>query len=695
MIYVGTQYYRPPFPESRYWEQDMKGMADAGLNAVQLWVVWAWVEAKEGEYRYDDYDRIVELAGKHGLSVVLSTIAAIHPYWIHRSEPGSEMVDNAGHRVVSSNRGECHYGLTPGGCFDHQGVWRRMRDFIQATGRHYSGVEAVVAWDAWNELRWNVQADGLVCYCANTLERYRRWLEERYGGLGGLNEAWKRRYPNWEDVLPGKRPDRPYTDMMAFQRFTNWRSVEHAWKRYEALKEVAPDRDVTVHGGQPTVLHGYDSYPTATCLHRGNDWDFAEKVDGVGCSSFPLWGGREMSPVDVHNRFEYLRSAAGKKKIWLSELQGGRYNIGFHVGQSVDGVRQQRWIWNGYAIGAEKVLFWCWRDEVFGRESNGFGFAGNDGLAAERIAAMRRTGALIREHAEILQGYRPDPAPVGLLFSPESCYLYWSQEETGARVIDSLRGYANALTGSHIPFEVIEERHLDRLAEVSILFAPRVGCMSHETSRALLDWVEKGGRLVLETETGAFTPEGFYRYPEDRPFVAATGIHEVGRRMLQARAVELAAGDQHFELAVDDWLSPMLSAGSEEEQIQLGSAVGTGRIEFVGTFLGSAALGAGDEQREAFRGWLAALVDAAGIQPPVTTSEQGRFPFFAKVGSSGESRLAFLFLPDAEKRCEVSFAEGVFPDGKARELVTDSTVTVRGGVVKVPATPWGVAVLAG
>ena len=137
MINLGTQYYRPPFPESRYWEEDMARMAASGLNTVQLWVVWSWVEPAPGEFRFEDYDRLIELAEKHGLGVVLSTIAAIHPYWIHNEVPGSRMVDNMGNAVVSSNRGEIHFGLTPGGCFDHPGVWAHMRTFLEQVVTRY------------------------------------------------------------------------------------------------------------------------------------------------------------------------------------------------------------------------------------------------------------------------------------------------------------------------------------------------------------------------------------------------------------------------------------------------------------------------------------------------------------------------------------------------------------------------------
>ena len=56
---LGVQYYRPPFPETKYWEDDFKRIKDSGLNTVQLWVIWAWVEAKPGHFDFDDYDRLV------------------------------------------------------------------------------------------------------------------------------------------------------------------------------------------------------------------------------------------------------------------------------------------------------------------------------------------------------------------------------------------------------------------------------------------------------------------------------------------------------------------------------------------------------------------------------------------------------------------------------------------------------------
>ena len=57
---LGTQYYRPPFPERDLWHQDLAAMVKAGLDTVQLWACWGWIEPEPGRYRFDDYDELDE-----------------------------------------------------------------------------------------------------------------------------------------------------------------------------------------------------------------------------------------------------------------------------------------------------------------------------------------------------------------------------------------------------------------------------------------------------------------------------------------------------------------------------------------------------------------------------------------------------------------------------------------------------------
>jgi hypothetical protein len=38
------------FPDSRYWAGDLARIRDAGIQAVQLWCVWGWIESEPGVY---------------------------------------------------------------------------------------------------------------------------------------------------------------------------------------------------------------------------------------------------------------------------------------------------------------------------------------------------------------------------------------------------------------------------------------------------------------------------------------------------------------------------------------------------------------------------------------------------------------------------------------------------------------------
>ena len=50
---LGVQYYRAPFPDAKYWEEDFRRIRESGLNTVQLWISWGWVEATPDRFVYD------------------------------------------------------------------------------------------------------------------------------------------------------------------------------------------------------------------------------------------------------------------------------------------------------------------------------------------------------------------------------------------------------------------------------------------------------------------------------------------------------------------------------------------------------------------------------------------------------------------------------------------------------------------
>jgi beta-galactosidase len=681
-MFLATQYYRAPFPNRRYWADDFAKIRDCGIHAVQLWCLWGWIEAEPGRYDYNDYDELVGLADKAGLKVVLSTIAEIHPFWIHRLVPDSQMVDHMGNRVISTCREEVNGGLTPGGCFDHPRVAELMGNFLAAVAGHYSNAANLLGWDAWNETRWSVQSDGHVCYCGNTLREFRAWLDQRHGGLGGLNNAWQRRYVSWDDVFPGKTSGRPYTESMEFQRFLAWRAARHTGMRYQALRAGDARHFISAHCAGPSTHSTGGGFEQALC--RGNDWDHADHLDGYGCSHFPFWGeGFDETGFGV--RVEAVRSANQGKVLWVSELHGGSARDGIVAHRSVDAGPQQRWVANGMARGAKAVIFWCWRDEVFGRESSGFGLNGWDGQASQRLAAMRVTSDFIDRYKDRIDSYKPDAPRVGILFAPDNYYLKYASTGSAAEAGESVIGYATALERLCRPYEIVEAGHLDVLESLDVLFMPWCLVLPPEACEAILRFLRRGGRILTEAETDSFDGLGFYRYPDERPFLKELGLHDLGRRkMAEGTTLAVRLGGRHVQLPVDTFLTPLTTpAGSEVlagnddyGSLLVRQPVGAGAAYLLGSFSGRAYK---RQQNEAFEQLLEQVCMDAGVQRAfeIAAVEGDRAGLQWRTGAAGNARLLWIVNSLGERTVTVLDAAEQFGDARqARDLTRDQDVPI-------------------
>ncbi|TAJ49223.1 MAG: hypothetical protein EPO52_05410 [Herbiconiux sp.] len=548
---LGVQYYRPPSPDPSLWEQDIADIARAGFGTVQLWLIWGWVETTQGEFEWGDYDRLLDLAHARGLRVVISTIAEMQPAWLLRRYPDAAMVDHLGRVTPSTTRVEAQVGVTPGGSIDDPRVLGHMRDFLDAAARHFASHPALVAWDCWNENRWAMEGDGYLDYSPASIRAFHAWLASRYGNLDGVARAWRRRFATWDDVQPGRKPGLPYTDLVAFQRFLTERAASHLRFRRDVIRAADPVHPISAHCGEPSVNSAGSLFEQP--LSRGNDFALAAELDGYGCSSFPNLEG--MSLLDLGLRIEATRSAAGDRPFWLAELQGGGGRLGHHVLPAVRADEQQRWLWNGMGRGAKGTIVWQWRDEVLGRESGGFGFAGDDGHASARVEAMARTAGILAEHGDFLDAYRPEPAQVGVLFLPDTYYLEWAQDgNDGRQARESVLGWMRAFEELQLPYEVLDPDHLSRLSDLKLLVLPWPLSVPEHAMAVVTAWVERGGLLLTEADLTAFDSEAFYHPPGSRG-ASALGLRSLGRRELPASGtLSLELDGARFELPAASWL---------------------------------------------------------------------------------------------------------------------------------------------
>lgn len=674
MRLLGVQYYRPPFPDRERWFEDLSDIAAAGFDTVQFWVVWGWVESTPGQYQFEDYDTLINLADQVGLKVVLSTIGEIHPFWLPRVIPDSATVDHLGRTQTSSLRGECNVGLTPGGCIDHPQVMRRMSLFLTAVARHFGGRENLVAIDLWNETRWSVESDGFLCYCDYTVSRFRSWLQERYGSLDGLNAAWRRRYSSWEDVQPGKKPDMPYTDNVAFQEFLVWRCRDHLEKRVQATRQGCPDVFLSAHSADPSPA--FSGFAFERALSRGNDFELAPLVDSWGSSHFPII--QAYGDDEFRVRIQCGVGAAWNNEAWISELQGGSGRQGLEVQPPVTASQQQTWLWSALSRGVTSVLFWCWRDEVFGRESSGWGLAGADGRAEERIAAMRTARAALIALDESLQTYEPEPATVGLVFSPRGHLLDWAQSGAEANSSrDSFFGWGLALEAANVPYRVLDADALDGLERLRVLLIPWPLALPASAISRIAAWVRDGGILISESEYGAYDDESFYRAPDLRSAELQLDFLSRGRRPL-AGELPLAVTQSSLRLGGSEWLEDLRGPDGSEGNV-LDYPLGSGRVVMFGSFPGIAfARGAG--QLDAFVDEICGQVDNVLT---LRGAQQGvRFTS----GRTQTGRLVFAF---GEPGQQISLSSSLAL-AKAKGVLGEAAI--EGRHLQLETNDWGIAV---
>ena len=660
---LGTQYFRPPFPKARYWADDVKAMRDAGINAVQLWLVWGWCEPNPGEFRFDDYDRIADLAEKEGMGLVLSTLPEINPFWAPREIPDGMMVDIEGRTVLNCNRWETISGTVPGLCSDHPEVRKRMMGFMETCARHFGPRRNLLAWDCWNENRWRNMAPEAVCFCKHSLTSLRAFLSEKYGGLDGLAEAWQRRLASWEDVRIGRLYSYSFPEWHDYTLWLCRRAQEMAAWRVEAIKRGDAAHPVSNHTGNPSLFGGVNI--NENIFSRGVDWDIAPG-ETYGYSSFPKAGGRPMSPEEFCMRTSALTTCGGGKPIWMSELQGGPTAVGGVWGPPLTGAEQQTWIWTGLSRGAKAVVFWCWRPEVFGIESNGFGFTGDDGLYPDRAEAMRRTSATLARKADEIETYQPDAPETAVLFQRSSYFLGWMKRQfQGAAVNETVRNteaYLTALERTNTPYVVIDDRHLpERDGALKLVIVPDPIALDDAAAEWLVGFARRGGTVFVEGGAGMHGPDTFYRYPNERPFYKAAGLTEELARAVTRDRRTIPAGaignDAAFDILLDK-IETTFKAG-QKGVVELypdalpmlaNKAVGKGRIIALGSVVGRRMLA---EDYPALEKLVLSVTRMAGIARPVSAAAEGQGFLTWRLGRAGRKRL--LFVCNYGGRKKVSF----------------------------------------
>jgi len=295
LIYGGD--YNPEQWPREVWHEDVRLMREARVNMVSLGVfAWASVEPENGVYDFEWLDAIMDLLHENGIAVNLATPTAVPPIWLVREHPEILPIMPDGQPFGFGSR--LHYDPS-------SPIYRQYAARItRVLAERYSFHPALAMWHISNEY-------GPTAYNEQSSVHFRQWLQQKYGDLDTLNDAWTtrfwgQRYTDWSqiDVPAVPRSWSNPSRRLDFKRFTS-----------DALLECfIAERDIvrSVRDDIPVVTNFMRFYRNA------DYWRWAPEEDAAALDIYPNPEHAD-SHVAAAFHFDLFRSLKGGQPWLLME----------------------------------------------------------------------------------------------------------------------------------------------------------------------------------------------------------------------------------------------------------------------------------------------------------------------------------------------------------------------------------------
>lgn len=498
---LGVCFYPEQWPRER-WQPYARQMRELGLSYVRLAeFAWAVIEPEPEVFDWAWLDQAIEVLAAEGLMVVLCTPTATPPAWLVAAHPEILPVDREGRvRQVGSRR---HYEPA-------SAVYRaHSRRITTAMAERYGQHPAVVGWQTDNEFG---DHDTARSWGEVSREGFRRWLQERYGNLAALNEAWgavfwSQRYTAWEQIpLPHQQPADPNpSHLLDFYRYRSEVVVAFQEEQAAILRQLSPGRWITHNFMR--FQDDFDHFRAAECLDFAS-WD-----------SYPT-GGVEYSPLSEAEKVRWARTGhpdlvsfshdlyrglrGEHRGPWVMEQQAGQINWAPYNPLPAPGA-VALWTAQAYAHGCDVVSYFRWRAATVAQELMHSGLLRHDeslDRGGEEIAALELPG---RPNA-------PVRARVVLLHDYESLWAYDAQpHHADASYWRQLMLFYRALRELGVDVDV---RHPDHdLGGYDLIVAPALQLVGAERARHLAAAARDalflaGPRTAFRTMSGRVYEEG-------------------------------------------------------------------------------------------------------------------------------------------------------------------------------------------
>jgi beta-galactosidase len=590
-LMLGAAWYPEAFPESR-WNADLDLMQKAHMRVVRVnEFCWTCDEPSEGHYTLDWLERAINLAGQHGLYVILGTPSAGPPVWMEKKYPDI---------MVTAPDGKLYYGSTRNH-YDWNSA--RYKAFVKEIDEHLSARFGhnpyVIGWQIDNE--YSMQS-----FDADTQAQFQAWLAKKYNTIGALNDAWTTTYDNqvfsnFDEVplVSGNTGNNPGLWLNS-KEFISDSLRAYQRVQIDAIREHADPRQKI----STNMMGWFDLY---------DHYTVGQDLDIIGWDNPQVQGS--FKPVENGAPHDLMRGLKpGGPDYWVLESTAGPRGGGDASHQLNKGEMRDA-VWSYIGHGADLVSYWEWRADLNGGEANHGGIVDVDGKPDPIYTEWSQIGAEFEKAGPAINGTHVD-AQVAILHSyPSRWSIDWQKMNSAYNAQAQIMSYYAPLHKAGYTIDIVPPSR--DLSKYKLVVAPGLVVLTSEEAANLAAYVKQGGHLVFGQRSGMKDADAS-RWPERQPGPLAELL---GANVVQYEALTTPVtvsgiwGDAKAELFAEQlaetpdvkvlmrWHAP--NSYWDNQPAAVTRKIGSGRFTYVGAWLDEAAT-----QRE-----VAWMLNDAGLKP--------------------------------------------------------------------------------
>lgn len=479
--------------------EDLDSIRSIGMNTVVIWPPVYWWEAeREQEYPVETGRAILDHAEKVGLAVIMEVIGQIPTL---EYAPSFRMKEAylAVERDGSPRRRLRPYDYIN---FNHPEVQELIDRYLRAIALAYRGYPALAGYDIWNETMFT-------SYDGYTRVLFARWLEERYGTLEALNEAWDQSFRDWSEIDFSEWIWASVMPVVDFNQFRKWNVAEHLKRWRSTVRELDTDH--------PCIADNIHSMVTADEHYDRpqDDWAVAASVDRFGISFYPKNRIPGMEAAERWEVFSAVRAASPDGGFWVSEMQSHNQSM-FNPFNAVRPHELRWWNWEAICNGADAVVYWKWRPFTRGVQTAGRGLVDLAGRLSERAGVASSIASLLGRRPDLFTDARPLGARAGILYdglNHDFIKAYIRSYEpflSGSIYTDSIAGLFRCFWEQNVAVDIISPERVRGAHSrgLRVLFVTNQVVVDERLASALLSFAESGGTVVFDGKLGVVDSRG-------------------------------------------------------------------------------------------------------------------------------------------------------------------------------------------